>query len=185
MSQSFDPNHAVRFEIGRGRVSMDGTEPRVLVPADALRALCQSAGTEGAKDFGRTLGSEMGRRVASRLGDNSSVPDMVEHLGGDLALAGLGSLGVEIWGRAVVFTVTDSPLGSSGDSLLAWVMEGALQRALARDAAVVPIERADGKVRLLVVNPSRAETVRGWISEGISWGDVLTRLQGGGAKGSG
>ena len=153
MHQPFNPTHSVRFELGRGRVSIDGTEARLLVPADALLDLCKGAGRDSAKDFGRRLGTEMGRRVAARLDGTSSVAAIVEHLGGELALAGLGSLGVEVWGRALVFTVNDSPLGGDGDALLSAVLEGALQRALSRDASVVPIARTDGKARLAVVSP--------------------------------
>ena len=106
----------------------------------------------------------------------SGVSAVVEHLGGDLALAGLGSLGAEVWGQALVFTVTGSPLGNEGDALLAAVLEGALQRALARDAAVVPIDRTDGKARLVVVSRATAGRVRQWLSDGVSWGDALSRL---------
>jgi len=176
MPQPFNPTHAVRFELGRGRVTAFGTEPRVLVPADALGRLCESAGEHGASDFGRRMGTEIGRRVAERVSSNASLPEMVEHLGGDLALAGLGSLGVEVWGRALVMTVEGSPLGSHGDVLLASVLEGAVQRALARDVAVVPIDRQDARVRLLVVSPQTAASVRDWLKNGVSWGDALTRL---------
>jgi len=177
MAEPFNPTHAVRFEMGRGRVSVDGTDARVLVPADALGRLCASAGVESIRDFGRSLGTELGRRVARRLdGAAPSVPVLVEHLGGDLALSGLGSLTVEIWGRALVLAITDSPLGQEGDLLLASVLEGALQRALARDAALVGLERNDGKVRFAVLSPKTAEGVRRWLGEGVSWGDALARL---------
>lgn len=176
MAQPFNPTHAVRFEIGRGRVSLAGSEPRVLVPADALGKLCSSAGPEVARDFGRRLGTEIGRRVGERISATASVPEMVEHLGGDLALTGLGSLRVEVWGRALVLKVDDSPLGTEGDSVLSAVLEGALQRALARDVEVVPLERTDGAVRLVVVSPGAAPSVRRWLADGVSWGDALARL---------
>jgi hypothetical protein len=176
MGQPFNPTHSVRFELGRGRVSMDGSEARLLVPVDALNQLCASAGPESAKDFGRRIGTELGRRVSTRIESRSSVATMVEHLGGDLALVGLGSLGVEVWGRALVLTVTDCPLGKDGDSLLSAVLEGAIQRGLNRDVAVVPLDREDAKARFLVVSPDAAGTVRRWLSEGLSWGDTLSRL---------
>jgi hypothetical protein len=176
MGQPFNPTHSVRFELGRGRVSIDGSDARLLVPVDALHQLCASAGQESAKDFGRRIGTELGRRVAARIDGGSSVATMVEHLGGDLALVGLGSLGVEVWGRALVLTVTDCPLGRDGDALLAAVLEGAIQRGLARDVAVVPLEHDAAKARLLVANPDTAATVRSWLSSGVSWGDTLSRL---------
>src|SRR5262249_42956036 len=125
---------------------------------------------------GRGLGTEMGRRVIGRLGETASVSSMVEHLGGELALAGFGSLGIEGWGRALVLTITGSPLGADGGAPLAAVLGGALQRAVARDAHIVRIDRTNGKARLAVLRPSTAASVRRWLGEGVSWGDILTRL---------
>ena len=177
MVEPFNPTHAVRFEIARGRVSVDGTEARVLVPAGALGKLCASTGADAVRDFGKNLGTEIGRRVAARLdGGAPSVTALVEHLGGDLALSGLGSLTVEIWGKALVFAVMDSPLGKEGDVLLASVIEGALQRALARDTSLVELERSDGRVRFAVLSPKTAVGVRKWLGDGVSWGDALARL---------
>jgi hypothetical protein len=176
MSPPFDPTHSVQFDLDRGRITLPGSDPRLLVPAEALARLCAGASTDTVKDFGRGLGTEMGRRVMGRLADGGSVSSMVEHLGGELALAGFGSLGVEVWGRALVLTITDSPLGPDGDALIAAVLEGAIQRAVARDASVVRIDRSNGKARLAVLRPSTADSVRRWLREGTSWGDVLTRL---------
>ncbi len=176
MPAPFDPTHSVQFDLDRGRISVHGSEARLLVPAEALLRLCAGAGDDGVKDFGRGLGTEIGRRVGARLGDGSSVSAMVEQLGGELALAGFGSLGVEVWGRALVLTVTDSPLGGDGDALLAALLEGAVQRALARDASIVRLERADGKARLVVLRRTTADAVRRWLSEGVSWADALARL---------
>src|SRR4051794_1922332 len=109
MPEPWNPTHAVRFEIRRGRVSVGGDAARLLIPPEALLQLFAGAGKESVRDFGRRLGTELGRRIASRLDGSSPVSTMVEHLGGELALSGLGSLGVEIWGRALVFTVDESP----------------------------------------------------------------------------
>ncbi len=174
----FDPSQAVKFDLGRGVVQLDGSADRVLVPADALLALCNSAGEEALRDFGRKLGTEIGRRAGGRLGDAAAagLQDVLEHLGGDLALAGFGSLGLERWGRALVLTVANSPLGAAGDPLLAAVLEGAIQRALGRDASVVPLARDGESARLLVAGGNAAEKVRGWLGEGVAWGDALARL---------
>lgn len=174
----FDPSHAVKFDLGRGVVQLDGSADRLLVPADALLALCGAAGEEAARDFGRKIGAEIGRRAAGRLGTvaQAGLEDVLEHLGGDLALAGFGSLGIERWGRALVMTVSDCPLGAAGDGLLAAVLEGAIQRALGRDATVVPLARDGASARLLVVGEKAARAVRGWLAEGVQWGDALARL---------
>src|SRR4029079_11583499 len=119
------------------------------------------------------------RRVAERLDAGAGPEAVVEHLGGEIALMGFGSLPLGRWGRVLVATIQGSPLRGEGDELLAGVLEGALQRAFGRTAAVVPLQRDDALVRLLIVNPAAADRVRGWLGSGVSWGDALTRLNGG------
>jgi hypothetical protein len=178
---SFDPSQSVHFDLARGRVALDAKDARLLVPPLALLDLCQSAGQEAITAFGRQLGLEAGRRVAHRLGsglESLGIASWVEHLGGDLALMGLGSLAVERWGRALILTISGSPLGQEGDALLAAVLEGALERALARKASVIALHREDGQTRFLVLNAGAATKARTWLAEGVSWGEVLTRLNG-------
>jgi hypothetical protein len=176
----FDPTHSLEFNLDRGSVKLSGSLERVLLPADALAALVRGADGETRRDFARRLGTEAGRRVAERL-DGSATPEAVaEHLGGELALMGFGSLGLERWGRVLVITVNGSPLRGEGDEILAGIVEGALQRAFGRSSGVVPIQRDDQLVRLLVVSAGAAERVRGWLGSGLSWSEALGRLNSGG-----
>jgi hypothetical protein len=175
----FDPTHSLEFNLDRGSVKLSGSIERILLPADALAALVRAADGETRRDFARRLGTEAGRRVAERLDAGAGPEAVVEHLGGEIALMGLGALALERWGRVLVATIQGSPLRSEGDELLAGVVEGALQRAFGRTAAVVPLQRDDALVRLLIVSPAAADRVRGWLGSGVSWGDALTRLNGG------
>ncbi|HWP09479.1 MAG TPA: hypothetical protein VNN72_27245 [Polyangiaceae bacterium] len=176
----FDPTHSLEFNLDRGSVKLSGSIERVLLPADALAALVRGADVETRRDFARRLGTEAGRRVAERLDGNASAEAVVEHLGGEVALMGMGSLGFERWGRMLVATVQGSPLRGEGDEILAGIVEGALQRAFGRTASVVPLQRDDSLVRLLVVSSSTADRVREWLGSGVSWGEVLGRLNGAG-----
>jgi hypothetical protein len=182
----FDPSRMVSFDLARGRVALDEASRRVLLPSDLLLDLCENAGDEARSDFGRRLGTECGRRVAERLGKDSSeatVESLLEHLGGELALTGLGNLGVERWGRALVMTFDGSPVGGSGDTLLAAVLEGAIQRVFGRDCSVVKLQRDDETVRLLVVGSKTAASVREALSKGASWGQLIAKLHEQTAKG--
>jgi hypothetical protein len=174
----FDPTHSLEFNLDRGSVKLSGSIERLLLPADALAALVRGADSETRRDFARRLGTEAGRRVAERLDGSAGPEAVVEHLGGEVALMGMGSLGFERWGRVLVMTVQGSPLRGEGDELLAGIVEGALQRGFGRTASVVPLQRDDSLVRLLVVNADAAERARGWLGSGVSWGDVLSRLNG-------
>ncbi|HTQ04773.1 MAG TPA: hypothetical protein VMI54_13000 [Polyangiaceae bacterium] len=178
----FDPTHSLEFNLDRGSVKLSGSLERVLLPADALAALLRGADGEARRDFARRLGTEAGRRVAERL-DGSATPEAVaEHLGGELALMGFGSLGFERWGRVLVVAVHGSPLRAEGDEILAGILEGALQRAFGRSTGVVPLQRDDSLVRLLVVSAGAAERVRGWLGSGTNWGEALARLNAGGGE---
>jgi hypothetical protein len=181
MATRFNPSGSVSFDLVRGRVDCGGEH--VLVPADALVDLCRAAGDEAVSDFGRRLGTAAGRRVAERLGDGAqgaTLEEALEHLGGELALLGLGSLALERWGRALVLTVDGGPFGQQLDRLLGAVLEGALQRAFGRDVRAVKLMRDDRQVRFLVTSAAGATKVSDWLGSGLSYGDALTRLQNGG-----
>jgi hypothetical protein len=156
-----------------------------LVAADALVELCKHAGDESLTNFGRKLGTELGLRVTSHWGDRGgediSVEGFVEHLGGNLALLGLGSFSVERWGKALVFVVQESPFGASGDVLLGAVLEGALQRCMGRDACAVLLGRDADHVRFLVTGGPGAAKIRAWMADGKTWGEALARLHEGSA----
>ncbi|MFO0586010.1 MAG: hypothetical protein U0441_00655 [Polyangiaceae bacterium] len=185
----YRPDHDVTFDLQNGLVHMEGAPGRVLVPADALGVLCASASPEAVASFGGALGRTMGLRIAKRLADPApreapssgdvraaSVETMVDQLGAEIALAGLGSLGVERWGKALVIVIDHCPLGPRGDRLLEHVVGEAIGSAAARDVRAALLGRDGARVRLLVTSPQAADRVKGWLQEGVAWGDALTRL---------
>ena len=183
MSLNFDPSYALEFDFGRGQIRMANAGERVVVPCDALLALCQGASEDAVRDFGRRLGTEAGRKMNDRLGEawQASLETVLEHLGGELALMGLGSLGLERWGLALVLSFSHSPLGWAGDLLLGSVLEGAMQRSFGRETVAIRLMRDDQKVRFLMAGHSGARKAGTWLAEGVAWGDVLSRLASGGA----
>lgn len=175
----FDPSKSVTFDLAHGLVHLEGAPARLLVPADALAVLAGAAGAEAAAAFGRSLGEAMGRRVAGRLGDGlraASVEVVVEHLGGELALAGLGSLALERWGRALVLVIDQSPLGEGGDALLAAALGAAIEVSASRSARVVRLGREGARARFFVGGEAGAAKIEVWIAEGVAWGEALVRL---------
>jgi hypothetical protein len=173
----FDPAREVKFDLGRGQVTISGRASCLLVPRDALLELLSAAGQDAARNFGQQLGIELGRRLAERLGSDVgrvSVESFVEQLGGELAMVGLGALGVERWGHALVVTIDGVP--SAAAALVSAVISGVLQRALSRDTSVVELAQTEGLLRLLVVSPQTATKVADWLASRVAWGEVLTRL---------
>ena len=183
----FDPSKAVTFDLTHGLVHLEGAPSRLLVPADALLALAKAAGGEPSAAFGAALGEAMGRRVASRLAaangvGAATIEGVVEHLAGELALAGLGSLGLERWGRAMVLVVDQSPLGADGDALLEAALGGAIEAAAGRSVRSLLLGRDAVRARFLIGGKAGVDKVRGWLAEGASWGEALVRLHAGAAE---
>jgi hypothetical protein len=178
----FDPSRAVTFDLSSGQVHLQDSLATVIVPASALADLCSTAGEEATARFGRAIGQAMGKRVASRLGgpeasraevEASTIEGFVEHLGGELALSGLGALSLERWGRALVFVVDRGPTPAL---LVSTLFEAALEAATGRSARCVRLMDEQGRARYLVASASAAARVQAWLSEGASWGEVLVKL---------
>lgn len=189
---AFDPSEAVTFDLAYGHVHLDGAPNRVLVPGDALIELCDTAGDEATAALGYAIGSAMGRRVAVRLGRaaadrqaavaGASFSLVIEHLAGEVALAGLGSLSAERWGKAVVLILDQSPLGERGDPLVGEILQAAMQTLSNQGGRVVRLERSGVRARFLLVAAAAVEGVRMRLREGQSWGAVLAKLHHAGPK---
>lgn len=182
----FDPSEAVTFDLAYGHVHLDGAPNRVLVPSDALWSLCEAAGDEPATALAHAMGTDAGHRVVVRLAGAEQDREaalaqlpfdaVIEHLAGELALLGLGSLGAERWGKALVLVVDQSPFGEHGDALLAELLQAALQVLSKEPGRVVRLERNGARARFVVVAPAHSEAVRKQLRAGTSWGAILTKL---------
>jgi hypothetical protein len=178
---SFDPTHAVRFDLPQGSVHAGGDGERVLlVPTGALDDIVLSAPTEAVEALGRALGAAIGRRAAARMGDpqRASIEDFVTQLAGETAISGVGALSIERWGRALVVVVERSPLSGT---LLAPLVAGAMEAAAGRTVSCTLLFRDERAARVLVGGDRGVNRVREWIAAGVSWGDAIARLQGSGS----
>lgn len=176
---AFDPSGAVRFDVTSGAASDARGARLVLVPTAALEALEQT--TPGAlTHLGGEVGRGCGARVAARLGGDDGVRAatlelVVSHLAGELAIAGLGAVHVERWGRALVLAVANP--GVSSDGFLGAALSGALAAASGRDVAIAPLGREGATARYFVGAPQTVAKVRERVSDGRPWSDVLGALQ--------
>jgi hypothetical protein len=178
---SFDPTHAVRFDLSHGTVRARGNaDALLLVPSVALVDLALTAPAEAVDALGRALGSSIGRRAAARMGDPAaaSIDDFVTQLAGESALTGIGVMSMERWGRALVVVVEESPLT---ETLLVPVVASALEAASGRKVWCTLLTRDERVARVLIASERAAERVRGWIAAGTPWGQALTKLHGDGA----
>ncbi len=177
---AFDPSGAVRFDVKNGAASDTRGARLVLVPASALEALDRQ--TPGALAH---LGSEVGRgcgaRVAARLGGDAGVRAatlevVVSHLAGELAIAGLGAVHFERWGRALVIVVANP--GVNSDTFVGAALSGALAVAGGREVSIAPLGRDGTTARYFVGTQQTVSKARSMVSQGKSWSDVLGVLQG-------
>jgi hypothetical protein len=178
---SFDSTHAVRFDLGSGSVRAAGQDEQlVLLPAAALANLLLYASADAGVALGRALGESIGRRVAARIRSTEpSVEQFATQLAGEAALAGVGVLGLERWGRALVVIVEQSPLAAP---LLAPLIGAALEAASGRkNVSSVLLAHDDGASRVLIASERGIERVRAWMMAGTPWGDALVKLHGGGS----
>jgi hypothetical protein len=177
---SFDPSHAVRFDLPHGsvRAGGDGGERVLLVPTSALDDLVLSAPQEAVEALGRALGAAIGRRAAARM-DPTSVPidAFVTQLAGEAAIAGVGALSIERWGRALVVVVEDSPLSGT---LLAPLVAAAVEAASGKHVACALLSRDERTARVLLGSERGIARAREWIASGVPWGEALVKLHGGG-----
>lgn len=177
MAEPFSPEHAVTFDLVNGLVHLADAPKRVLAPAEALDALLAGASPDARAAFAKALGAPLGTRLARRLDAASATPDaVVDHLGGELALAGLGALSVERWGSALVLVVDHAPLAAD---TTAAVVAAALHTATGVEAHVVSLMRDATRTRLLLTGEKGAAKAKALLDAGRPWGDVLVELHGG------
>ncbi len=178
-ASSFDPRHAVRFDLPHGQVHAGTEAERVLlVPTGAIDDVALSAPPEAVEALGRAIGSSIGRRAAARRGaaQPAARARFVPPRAGAAAGRGGGGGGIERWGRALVVVVEGSPLTSS---ILSSLVAAAVESASGRGVGCTLLSRDEHVARLLIASPRGIERVRDWIASGVAWGDALARLQGG------
>jgi hypothetical protein len=183
--RAFTPG-AVTFDLAQGSVRLGDSAQVLLLPAGAVGALVQAAGPEACRAFGRALGEVLGRTAADRLAAGAPDPsssvlaaspeEVLTELAAAWALAGLGALGMERWGRALVMVVRCAPLGQEGAALLEAALEGALGAATGRDTRVAQIAREPLRARFLVGGEGAIAKARALVGRGVSWTEALGAL---------
>jgi hypothetical protein len=171
---------SLRLDLPKGSAELRG-EPVVVLPAQAVETLLRAAPAGSRADLGRDIGAAMGQRVAQRLGGaegvrSASLETVVNELAIEVALAGLGQLGIERWGRAMVVDLSGGPLAQQAE-MLAGLVGGAISAATGSNASAVSV----GDGRYFVGSQRACERLRGLITHGMAWGEAIARMQMGGA----
>jgi len=141
---------------------------------DVLSQLPPSSSGVLATSIGMVLGARMSKRAggADAL-RKASLEESLAFLATEFALAGLGSVEIERWGRALVFVVKRFPW----EARFAATLVGAVMReATGATLASVLLHSDEASVRVLIVSPAGAARVEGWLKEGVRWADAIARL---------
>ena len=175
-----DLDGSLRLDLPKGSAELRG-EPVVVLSAHAVETLLRAAPAGSRVDLGRDVGTTMGRRVSQKLGGSSgvrgaSLETVVSELAAEIALAGLGELELERWGRAMIIGLSGGPLAQQAE-MLAGLIGGAVSAATSADAAAVSV----GEGRYFVGSPRACERLRSLITHGTAWSEAIARMQRGGA----
>lgn len=175
---SFDPTGAVRFDLRSGSASDSRGARLVLVPSAALESL----GGPALAQLGGHIGQACGARLAARLGGDGGVRAtelevVITHLAGELAIAGIGAVHIERWGRAMVAVVSNP--GVADDGFIGAVLAGALSAASGREVAAAGLGSEGGKSRYFLGSASTSERVRILVGQGNGYAEVVAAIQGG------
>jgi hypothetical protein len=179
LSSSFDPTRAVRFDLSQGSVKAGrDAEPVLLVPCAALEALVRSASAEAVEALGRAMGAAIGRGVVAALQDpkSATMEVFLTHFAGEGALAGVGLLSIERWGRALVVVIERSPLPGA---LLAPLVAAAMETTFGRKVHCTLLSRDERAARVLVASERAIDRVRAALATGTPWAQALGMLHGG------
>lgn len=178
MASPFDPNGAVRFDLKRGSASDSRGARLVLVPSTALESLDAGALAQ----IGAQVGRACGARLAASLGGGDGVRAtelslVITHLAGELAIAGIGAVHVERWGRAMVAVVANPSIAH--DAFVIAVLSGALSAASGRDVFAAALGRERGQARYFIGSSATSDRVRDLVGQGKGYAEVVATLQGG------
>jgi hypothetical protein len=177
-----DTADKVRFDLASGSVRAGEGERLVLMPCSVLEQLGKSAGVDVACGLSRAMGAAIGMAVVAHFGSSdavrtASLETVIHALGSELAVSGWGAASLERWGRAMVMVVEHAPVEDG--RYIAAILEGALREATGRTVHCLPLgaHGGAGPARILVASDRTVGRARGWLAEGVAWGDVLVRLQ--------
>lgn len=176
---TFDPTHAVTFDVAKGTVKT-GSEDRVaLVPKAALAAVIEAAGAAGARALGSAMGASAAEHMLTTMGSVQKVRDaaldvVVTQIAGELSVRGVGLITMERWGRTMVIAI-ENPISTSAE-FLAGLIESAFGTSTGRDLKAICVDRGS-PARVLLANQAVVTKAQSMMGENLDVQTLLVRLQ--------
>lgn len=182
---SFDAAGSVQFNLDDGVISSSAKGKQLaLLPVEILTALQPGAELERvAIQYGQLHGEQLLENLPQ---DDTSMgmEALADHLGGTTSVLGMGRLGLEIHGDALLLKVhseTDPQvIASPGyQTFVCRFWGGYLSALTKRPFEVLLLEKTDENQRYFAGNPQAVEKVRSWRSEGVTPSVAMEKLAGG------
>ena len=171
---SFQPQGYVRFDLAQGLASTPDKRRHLVIPGEVLRAVGDD---EALDQAALRWGEEQGVALSKLVGDDlvEQPPErFVTELSHLLATLGWGWCQMESWGGVVFVVVRQAPRGGAR-RILERFLAGALSTASNQKIACVTISEGS-TCRFLVTAPEHHATIKGWVENGASAGEVASRM---------
>lgn len=171
---SFQPQKYLRFDLSQGLVSTPDKRRHLIVPAELLRAAGSAEDLVGAA---RRWGEEQGINIRNQAGEDildQSPERFVTELSHLLATIGWGCCELESWGGVLFIVVKQAPRGAANE-ILNGFLAGAFSSASGQRFDCVPLVES-GLTRFLLTGPEYAVSIRSWVENGATPGEVTSRM---------
>lgn len=177
-SQYFDAAGFLSFNLADGEVRGASSEQLALIPYEMLASLEPGdALVNAARGWGEQHGSRLARAIEDG-GRPSGVEALAEHLGGTLAVLGMGKCRVEIRGAALLFrmSATSSATAAGQRSLVSGFIGGYLSAVADQQFEVIGLGENRGDDLYWAGNPDAVEQIARQIEGGSEPLEAITAL---------
>ncbi len=183
-AMALDLAGTVRFHVAEGFVEGLAGTRSLLLPSDALTRLLSEIPEKVAEAFGEQVSETFAKWILGRLGGaervrSETIERVVSEFAGAFAVAGLGHLGFERWGRAMVVVLTPSSAPDAPPApFVRGILRGLLGRCTGQTLAVTSLGAVGAEQRYLVSDMASGVAVEECLRSGQVWSTALSSVQG-------
>ena len=177
---NFDAAGFIKIDLTAGQMTSVANDRLAALPSDVLAFLAPG---EQLTDAAFSWGGQHGLHFAKSTGTSPAeleVSVLADHLGGTLAVLGLGNLSIEIHGSALLFRLTPSAkqFSEGGDALLCGFLSGFLRCLSPHMFEVIALGADGGDQIFWAGNPDASQRLSALVNQGLTPLDALSEMTG-------
>ncbi len=165
----FDAKDFVTFDLSDGTIRSPRRERLSLLPVEILEALTPSPQlADLIQGWGRQHGEALAKQFHKSDRD-TGIEILADHLGGTIAALGLGHLEVELWGDALILSVSTAsqiPESKGGKALLSSFLTGYLHGLGPYEFTVLPLGQQSDRALFFAGNPKAVRRLMTAVEKG-------------------